>query len=281
MVDGPGAGHTSPARRSAGDRAALRQQGGRIEEGAQQMLLENKKLLITGVLTRQSIAFSAAKIAQEQGAEILLTGFGRAMSLTERTSRDLPEKVDVLELDANNDEQIAAVAQEIESRWGSLDGVLHAIAFAPPDALGGGFMDTPWESVQTAYRTSAFSLKSIAGGFRPLMSSGGSIVSLDFDATVAWPIYDWMGVSKAALESITRYLARATWGPTGSGSTACRPAPSGRWPQRRFLVSTSSPRRGRRSRHSNGTSPTPSPSGARLRGYYPTGRRRSPERSFT
>jgi meromycolic acid enoyl-[acyl-carrier-protein] reductase len=172
------------------------------------MLLEKKKLLITGVLTRQSIAFSAAKIAQEQGAEILLTGFGRALSLTERTSRDLPEKVDVLELDANNDEQIAAVAQEIESRWGSLDGVLHAIAFAPPDALGGGFMDTPWESVQTAYRTSAFSLKSIAGGFRPLMSSGGSIVSLDFDATVAWPIYDWMGVSKAALESITRYLAR-------------------------------------------------------------------------
>ena len=172
------------------------------------MLLENKKLLITGVLTRQSIAFSAAKVAQEQGAEVLLTSFGRAMSLTERTARELPAKVDVLELDANNDEQIAAVATEIQSRWGSLDGFLHAIAFAPPDALGGSFMETPWDSVQTAYQTSAYSLKSLTKGFRPLMSSGGSIVSLDFDATVAWPVYDWMGVSKAALEAITRYLAR-------------------------------------------------------------------------
>ncbi|MDP9226620.1 MAG: enoyl-ACP reductase FabI [Actinomycetota bacterium] len=172
------------------------------------MLLENKKLLITGVLTRQSIAFSAAKVAQEQGAEILLTSFGRAMSLTERTSRELPEKVEVLELDANNDTHIAAVSDNIRSRWGSLDGFLHAIAFAPPDALGGSFMDTPWASVQTAFQTSAFSLKALAAGFRPLMSSGGSIVSMDFDATVAWPIYDWMGVAKAALESINRYLAR-------------------------------------------------------------------------
>jgi enoyl ACP reductase len=172
------------------------------------MLLDGKKLLITGVLTRQSIAFSVAKIAQEQGAEILLTGFGRALSLTERTARDLPEKVDVLELDANNDEQITAVATEIKSRWGSLDGFLHAIAYAPPDALGGGFMETPWDSVQTAYQTSAYSLKSLSSGFCPLMGAGGSIVSLDFDATVAWPIYDWMGVSKAALEAITRYLAR-------------------------------------------------------------------------
>jgi len=172
------------------------------------MLLDDKKLLITGVLTRQSIAFSAARVAQEQGAEVLLTSFGRAMSLTERTSRELPEKVDVLELDANDDAQIAGVANEVKTRWGSLDGFLHAIAFAPPDALGGSFMDTPWDSVQTAYQTSAYSLKSLASGFRPLMSSGGSIVSLDFDATVAWPIYDWMGVSKAALEAITRYLAR-------------------------------------------------------------------------
>lgn len=172
------------------------------------MLLENKKLLITGVLTRQSIAFSAAKIAQEQGAEILLTSFGRAMSLTERTSRELPHEVEVLELDANDEGHIAAIAEEVRSRWGSLDGFLHAIAFAPPDALGGSFMDTPWASAQTAYQTSAYSLKALAAGFRPLMSSGGSIVSMDFDATVAWPIYDWMGVSKAALEAINRYLAR-------------------------------------------------------------------------
>jgi enoyl ACP reductase len=172
------------------------------------MLLEKKKLLITGVLTRQSIAFHVAKVAQEQGAEVLLTSFGKAMSLTERTSRELPDKVDVLELDANNDSQISAVGDEIGTRWGSLDGFLHAIAFAPPDALGGSFMDTPWDSARTAYQTSAFSLKSVAAGLRPLMTSGGSIVSMDFDAAVAWPVYDWMGVSKAALEAVSRYLAR-------------------------------------------------------------------------
>jgi meromycolic acid enoyl-[acyl-carrier-protein] reductase len=172
------------------------------------MLLEKKRLLITGVLTRQSIAFAVAKIAQEQGAEIVLTGFGKAMSLTERTARELPNQPDVLELDVNDDAHIGAIADEVRARWGSLDGFLHAIAFAPPDALGGAFMDTPWESAKTAYQTSAYSLKALAGALRPLMTSGGSIVSMDFDATVAWPIYDWMGVSKAALESVTRYLAR-------------------------------------------------------------------------
>jgi enoyl-[acyl-carrier protein] reductase I len=172
------------------------------------VLLEGKRLLITGVLTPQSIAFDAARIAQEQGAQIVLTSFGKAMGLTEKSARRLPEPPDVLELDANEDAQIAAVAKDLDQRWGGLDGFLHAIAFAPQDALGGTFLETPWDSAATALRTSAFSLKAIAVGFQPLMSSGGSIVSLDFDASVAWPIYDWMGVSKAALEAITRYLAR-------------------------------------------------------------------------
>jgi enoyl ACP reductase len=172
------------------------------------MLLDGKKLLITGVLTPQSIAFSAAKVAQEQGAEIVLTNFGRTVSLTQKTARRLPTTPDVLELDANSDEQIAAVAEELRERWGRLDGFLHAIAFAPQDALGGNFLNTPWESVSTAFQTSAYSLKSLAVGMAPLMDDGGSIVSLDFDGRVAWPIYDWMGVAKAGLESITRYLAR-------------------------------------------------------------------------
>jgi meromycolic acid enoyl-[acyl-carrier-protein] reductase len=172
------------------------------------MLLDGKKLLITGVLTPQSIAFSAAKVAQEQGAEIVLTNFGRTVSLTQKTAKRLPATPDVLELDANSDEQIAAVAQELRSRWGRLDGFLHAIAFAPQDALGGNFLNTPWESVSTAFQTSAYSLKSLAVGMAPLMEDGGSIVSLDFDGRVAWPIYDWMGVAKAGLESVTRYLAR-------------------------------------------------------------------------
>jgi enoyl ACP reductase len=178
------------------------------------MLLEEKKLLITGVLTPQSIAFNAARLAQEQGAEIALTGFGRAMSLTQKTARRLPETPDVLEMDANDQTQIEGVADELKRRWGKLDGFLHAIAFAPEDALGGAFMTTPWESARTAFQTSAFSLKAIASSMVPLMTAGGSIVALDFDASVAWPIYDWMGVSKAALEAVARYLARYL-GPQG------------------------------------------------------------------
>jgi meromycolic acid enoyl-[acyl-carrier-protein] reductase len=172
-------------------------------------LLDGKKILVTGVLTRESIAFSAATSIQEQGAEIVLTSFGRAMGLTEKVARRLPRPPDVLEMDANDAEQIAAVADEVGRRWGRLDGFLHAIAFAPQDALGGNFLHTPWESVATAVQTSAFSLKAIAAGMLPHMQEhGGAIVSLDFDARFAWPIYDWMGVAKAGLEAVTRYLAR-------------------------------------------------------------------------
>ena len=178
------------------------------------MLLENKRLLITGVLTPQSIAFSAARACQEQGAQIILSNFGRTVSLTEKVAKRLPDPPDVLELDANDPEQIEAVHAELEDRWGSLDGFLHAIAFAPQDALGGNFLNTPWESVSTAFQTSAFSLKAMAAGLAPLMEGGGSIVTLGFDARVAWPIYDWMGVAKAGLESVTRYLARDL-GPKG------------------------------------------------------------------
>jgi enoyl-[acyl-carrier protein] reductase I len=175
----------------------------------EEMLLEAKKLLMTGVLTPESIAFAAAQIAQEQGAEVVLTSFGRAMGLTEKSARRLPTPVDVLEMDANDPEQIAAVAAELTGRWGSLDGFLHAIAFAPQDALGGNFLNTPWESVAMAVRTSAYSLKAIAVELLPLMKEhGGGIVSLDFDARFAWPLYDWMGVAKAGLEAVTRYLAR-------------------------------------------------------------------------
>jgi enoyl ACP reductase len=179
------------------------------------MLLQGKRLLITGVLTQQSIAYAAAEVCQEQGAELVLTSFGRAMSLTEKVAKRLPDPPDILEMDVNESDQIDAVREELARRWGSLDGFLHAIAFAPQDALGGNFLRTPWDSVATAIRTSAFSLKELAVGMQPLMEGeGGAIVSLDFDATVAWPIYDWMGVAKAGLESVTRYLARDL-GPKG------------------------------------------------------------------
>ncbi len=174
------------------------------------MLLEGKKLLITGVLDRRSIAFSVAEEAQRAGAEIVLTSFGRVMSITRMMARRLPVEPDVLEMDATRPEDAQAVAEELQRRWGRLDGWLHAIAFATDDALGGNFLHTPWESAASAYRVSAFSLKDIAVGLLPVMREhGGSIVTLDFDNAVhAWPSYDWMGVSKAALVAVVRYLAR-------------------------------------------------------------------------
>jgi enoyl-[acyl-carrier protein] reductase I len=177
-------------------------------------LLEGRRLLVTGVLTRGSIAFEVARQAQEDGAQIVLTGFGRGMRLTERAARHLPDPPDVLELDVNEPEHLARVAEELGSRWGGVDGALHAIAFAPADALGGGFLDTPAQSAITAFQTSAYSLKALAVALAPLMGDGGSVVGLDFDASVAWPVYDWMGVAKAALESVSRYLARDL-GPRG------------------------------------------------------------------
>jgi enoyl ACP reductase len=179
------------------------------------VLLEGKRLLITGVLTPQSIAFAVARIAQEEGAEIVLTSFGKAMGLTEKSARRLPHPPEVLEVDANDDAHIERLRDDLGSRWGRVDGFLHAIAFAPQDALGGEFLNTPYESAAVAFRTSAFSLKALAVGLLPLMQEdGGAIVSMDFDASVAWPIYDWMGVSKAALEAVSRYLARYL-GPQG------------------------------------------------------------------
>ncbi len=174
------------------------------------MLLDGKKLLITGVLTDDSIAFSVAKVAQEAGAEVLLTGVGRGMSLTQRVARKLPTTPDVLEMDVNNPEHIDAVRTELMRRWGKIDGVVHAIGFMPADGLGGNFLNTPWESVAFGFQTSAFSLKALSAGMLEPMKAAGraSVVTLDFDGRYAWPIYDWMGVAKAGLESITRYLAR-------------------------------------------------------------------------
>jgi len=170
--------------------------------------LEGKRLLITGVLTKGSIAYTVAERAQQEGAQIVLTGFGRTRRMTERAASRLPEPPDVLELDVNNPDDFDALVADLRGRWGGLDGALHAIAFAPGDALGGNFMSAPPESAEVAFRTSAYSFKALAGALAPLMDDGGSLVGMDFDASVAWPVYDWMGVAKAALESVSRYLAR-------------------------------------------------------------------------
>jgi meromycolic acid enoyl-[acyl-carrier-protein] reductase len=182
------------------------------------MLLDGRRLLITGVLTEASIAFTVARRAQEEGAEVLLSGFGRGLRITERIARRLPAGADVVELDVNDAAQLDAVAAEVDRRWGRLDGVLHAIAFVPGDALGGRFLTAPPESAIEAFRTSAFSLKALSAAMLPLLeraqAPGGAVVGLDFDAAFAWPSYDWAGVSKAALESVSRYLARDL-GPRG------------------------------------------------------------------
>ena len=180
------------------------------------MLLEGKRFLITGVLTKGSIAYSVAERAQQEGAEIVLTGFGRTRRMTERAAARLPSPPDVLELDVNNPDDFGALAADLEGRWGAVDGALHAIAFAPGDALGGNFMSAPAESASVAFQTSAYSFKALAESLLPLLSSnkGGSLVGMDFDGSVAWPVYDWMGVAKAALESVSRYLARDL-GPSG------------------------------------------------------------------
>ena len=178
-------------------------------------LMDGKKLLITGVLTDASLAFEVAKLAQEQGAEIVLTGAGRGMRLTERTARKLPEQCDVLPLDVTSPAEIEAVHDDLAARWGRVDGVLHAIGYAPESCLGGNFMNAEWEDVAVAMHISAYSLKALAGGMRPLLAEArGSVVGLTFDATVAWPVYDWMGVAKAAFESTARYLAKSL-GPEG------------------------------------------------------------------
>jgi enoyl-[acyl-carrier protein] reductase I len=174
------------------------------------VLLEGKRFVITGVLTDSSIAWHTARVALEEGADIILTGFGRGMKLTERVAERLPSKPDIIELDINDPDHMQALVADLQNRWGAVDGALHAIAYAPEDALGGNFLNTPPESAQIAFMTSAFSLKTLAVGLRPLMQAagGGSVVTLDFDNSQAWPIYDWMGVAKSALQSVVRYLAR-------------------------------------------------------------------------
>lgn len=171
-------------------------------------ILSGKNILVTGVLTDGSIAFHVAKIAQEQGANVVLTGFGRALSLTTRIAGRLPMLPPILELDVTNQSHLDGLREEVRKHVPHLDGVVHSIGFAPEAALGGNFLNTEWEDVATAIQISAYSLKSLTLACRPTFKEGASVVGLDFDATVAWPKYDWMGVAKAALESTSRYLAR-------------------------------------------------------------------------
>jgi enoyl ACP reductase len=177
-------------------------------------LLDGKRILVTGVLVESSIAFHVARVAQAEGAQVVLTSFGRAMRITSTIAKRLPAPAPVVELDVTSSEDLAALAERVGEHVDGLDGVLHSIGYAPPSALGGDFLATPWEDVATAVQVSTFSLKALTAAALPLMGPGGSVVGLTFDASVAWPVYNWMGVAKAGFESAARYLARDL-GPRG------------------------------------------------------------------
>jgi enoyl-[acyl-carrier protein] reductase I len=178
-------------------------------------ILDGKRILVAGVTMDTSIGFATARVAQEQGATVLISNFGRALNITKRIAKRLPSEPPVLELDVTDPEHLERLPALVREHVDGLDGVVHSIAYGNPQTLlGGKFLDGPWEDVAQAVQVSAYSLKSLALACRPLMTEGGSVVGLTFDATVAWPAYDWMGVAKAGLESCSRYLARDL-GPDG------------------------------------------------------------------
>lgn len=187
-------------------------------------LLDGKKIVITGVLTDASLAFGVARLARQEGADIVLTGAGRALKLTQRTARKLGDDIDVFELDVTVPEHGVAVREALAEKWGHVDGVLHAIGFAPEACLGDDFLAAEWEDVAIAMHISTYSLKALADAFLPLMGRGGSFVGLDFDNSQAWPAYNWMGVAKSALQSVSRYLAKEV-GPRGIRSNLVAAGP--------------------------------------------------------
>src|SRR6478609_1706987 len=186
-------------------------------------ILDGKRILVAGVTMDSSIGFATAKVAQEQGATVLISNFGRALGITRRIAKRLPQEAPVLELDVTDEDHLAGLADQVREHVDGLDGVVHSIAYGNPETLlGGKFMSGPWDDVAQAVQVSAYSLKSLAVATKPLLSPGSSIVGLTFDATIAWPAYDWMGVAKAALENTSRYLARSPEDPRRQGDPGVR-----------------------------------------------------------
>ncbi len=188
------------------------------------MILADRRILVTGVVNRHSIAYAIAAAAQREGAEVLLSSFGRVRRMTERAAARLDPVPDVIDLDVDDEADLDRLPDRVGERWDRLDGIVHAIAHAPPEALGGGFVTAPRSAALAAFETSAYSLKAVAERLEPLMGEGGAIVGLDFDASRAWPAYDWMGVAKAGLEAVSRYLARDL-GPRGIRSNLVAAGP--------------------------------------------------------
>jgi enoyl-[acyl-carrier protein] reductase I len=178
-------------------------------------ILEGKRILVAGVTMDSSIGFAVARVAQEEGATVVVSNFGRALTITKRIVGRLPQEAPVVELDVTDDSHLERLPDLLREHVDGLDGVVHSIAYGNPETLlGGRFLTGPWPDVAQAVQVSAYSLASLAVACKPLMGPGSSVVGMTFDATVAWPAYDWMGVAKAGLESCSRYLAR-NLGPDG------------------------------------------------------------------
>ena len=171
------------------------------------MILKDKKFLITGILTDKSIAYASAKIAIENGAKVVATGFGKGLRITERAVKRLSDDIKVYSMDIEDQSEVDEAVKSIEKDVGDLDGILHAIAFSPTEAMGGNFLNTNISDAVKSFEISAFSLKTLATSFQPILNNPASIVALDFDNSQAWPGYDWQGVAKSSLQSIVRYLA--------------------------------------------------------------------------
>jgi len=172
--------------------------------------LSGKVGLVTGVANKRSIAWAIAEILNQAGASLAFTYQAEKIRpKLEQLTSDYDNPL-LLELDVLNDEQLVSTFEEIESRFGRLDFVVHSVAFAPPDELGGLFVDTTREGFNTALSISAHSLISLAKYAHPLMdkAGGGSMIGLTYIASErAVPSYNVMGTAKAALEQIIRQLA--------------------------------------------------------------------------
>ncbi|MDR1265637.1 MAG: enoyl-ACP reductase FabI [Propionibacteriaceae bacterium] len=188
-------------------------------------ILADKRILVTGLTATNSIAFHTAQVAQQEGAKVVVSNFGRAMRMTRRAAAKLDPVPEVLELDVTDETHLASLAERVEPILGGLDGVVHSIGFADPfKAMGGRFLSTEWEDVAVSMRISAYSLAALARACLPIMTAGSALVGMSFQANVSWPSYDWMGVSKATLEAVSRYLARYL-GPQGIRSNIISAGP--------------------------------------------------------
>ncbi len=179
-------------------------------------LLDGRRILVTGLLSNRSIAYGVAKAARREGATLAFTYQNeRFKDRVEEMARELGSDI-ALACDVGDDAQIAALFAALGERWDGLDGLVHAIAFAPREAIAGDFLDgLSREAFRTAHDVSAYSFPALAKAALPMLRAKGALVTLTYlGAERVVPNYNTMGLAKASLEASVRYLA-ASLGPRG------------------------------------------------------------------